>query len=372
MNKITKQKLLGLMIGTLLTGTAMAQYNIQSSWIMAEEGRAQQIFIGSKVLVGADLTFGNLGEMPYIQDDEADYTYEFNNGYINIGVDNADFTSDYRFNFEDAIEGPDGNVESFTLTRYRSAGRGIFETQSFDYSAGWELGSRYDMWKLNNHLTLGFTIAGGFSPLKADYSNVVNGDLWVQSINVPVSGLGGITWRDSGSYTSSELGSGAYVLVDDLNFDPSQEKLVTQILPDGSVVIVDSEVDTTLKVRGGLGTVRTGTYLDIYITQKLLFHLGFGISASYFSYDFTVDQDLLTSTLSTPYTTTDSTNGGEWLVGVYGEANLVYRINQKTSIYAGAQTHFIQDTDPIYLEETTLDIKLGQPTQFQAGFEFDF
>jgi hypothetical protein len=339
---------------------------------MAEEGRAQQIFVGSKVLIGTEVTFLNLGDMPYIQSEDTDNTFQFNDGYINLGVDNADFTTDFQFDFSNATEGPDGNVESFTLTRFRSAGRGETRTENADLSAGWEIGSRYDMWRLTNRITLGFTIAGGVSTMDYGFSDTINGDLFRQRVTLPVRGFGGIPIRDSGSYRSTEFGGGDYILIDDLQFDESSEELVTQVLGDGTIVTVDSEVQSIYDLRTSLGTVRTGTYFDIYLTEKLLIHLGVGISASYFSYSFSVDESLISSTLSTPYTTSDSTSGGEWMPGFYAEANLVYRLNQKTSVYAGAQKHFMEDPDSITVEQAAVDVRLGSPTMLQAGFEFDF
>lgn len=354
----------------LLSSVLQAQYDLHSSWIMAEEGRGQQIFFGTKVLVGVDLKFSNLGEMPYIQGDEATYTYEFNDGYINVPHPNGDFTSEFGFFFQNATEGADGNVDSFTLSRYRSASIGESHDADLDFSTGWELGSRYDMWKLNNRLTVGFTVAGGFTPLRETYSTTVKGELYKQTVTIPISGPG-IAYQDSGLYNGGPYG-GTYILLDDLNFDPDSEARVTQVLSGGDVIQVDSQVEGFYQLNGGMATFRTGTYLDIYLTERLLLHFGIGLSASYLSYDFTVDQSLITSTLSSTYRIASNINDGQWLVGAYAELNMIYRFNQKTSIYVGAQTHFISDFDDRELDDTVMELNMGSPTQLQAGFEFDF
>jgi len=338
---------------------------------MAEEGRAQQVFFGTKSLLGVDVTFKNLGEMPYIQGDDSNYTFEFNDGYIDIPFDNVDYTTRFQFLYKNAIEGSDGEVDAFTLTRYRSAGVGESFTKNMDFSTGWELGSHYDMWKLSNRVTVGFTVAGGFTPLRAKYhSTEIKGELYRQTVTVPVSGPG-IEYTDTGTYTGSSY-SGPYILIDNLNFDASIEERVSQVLADGSVVLIDALIDGTYELLGGIGTVRGGTYLDIYLTERLLLHLGVGFLASYLSYDFTVDQSLITSTLASSYEIKTNINEGQWLVGAYAEANLVYRLNQKTSVYAGAQAQFIQKFEERSVDDMIMDIRMGQSTQLQAGFEFDF
>ena len=358
--------LLAVSAGSLLH----AQYEFKSSWIMAEEGRAQQMFFGATTLVGVDLKISNLGSMPYIQGDEALYTYEFNDGYIDIPFADGDFTSAFQFDYSNATENADGNVESFTLTRYRSESTGESYESSFDFSTGWELGSRYDMWKLSNRVTLGFTVAGGFTPLRKKYETTVYGNLYRQTVTVPLNGPE-LAYQDSGTYLGSRYG-GPYILLDDINFDADFEELVTQILPDGEVIQVPSEVLGKYYVVGGMGTFRTGTYLDIYLTERLLLHLGVGVSASYLSFDFTVDQTLISSTLATQYQRTATLDTGQWLMGAYAELNLVYRLNQRTSVYAGAQTHMMQKFKSKQLDQSVIDINLGSPTQFQTGFEFDF
>ena len=356
--------LLAITTGSLL----QAQYEFKSSWIMAEEGRAQQIFFGARTLIGIDIEYSNLGSIPYIQDDDSIYTYEFNDGYINIRNPEADFTTDFGFRFSNATEGPDNNVESFSLTRYRAESRGDSHESSFNGSTGWELGSRYDMWKLSNRVTLGFTVAGGFTPLRNTYTTTTYGNLYQQTVTVPLSGIG-IPYQEDDVYTGGPYG-GPYIRLEDIVFDPDFEELVSQKLAGGEIILVDSEVLGTYQLIGGMGTIRTGTYLDIYLTEKLMLHLGVGISASYLSFDFSVDQDLISSIVS--YGASDEINEGEWLLGAYAELNLVYRLNQRTSLYAGAQSHIMQKLDKREVSNTTMEIKMGMPTQLQAGFEFDF
>jgi len=121
-----------------------------------------------------------------------------------------------------------------------------------------------------------------------------------------------------------------------------------------------------------MGTFRAGTYFDYYLTERFLIHLGFGFSASYVSFDFTVDQSLISSTLASPYNVRTTESEGAWLMGAYAELNLVYKFSQKTAVFAGAQSHFIEELDSQQVDETVFDVRLGQPTQFQAGFDFDF
>jgi hypothetical protein len=370
MRFLMKKILQHLFILAATAATTHAQYELRSSWILPEEGRAQQIFAGAKVLAGVDVVFSNLGSMPYISGADADKTFEFNDGYIDLPRADSEFTSVFGFNFANAVEGPNGDVDSFRLTRYRSASLGSEQKESLNYSIGWELGSRYDMWKLSNRATLGFTLAGGFTPLKASYAAQIEGELFLQQVSVPLSGPS-IPYSASGSYRGGALG-GPFVRVDDLKFDSSIEERVTQVLPNGDVVDVPSLVQGSYKLLGGLGTIRGGTHLDIMLTERLMLHAGIGVSMSYLSVDFSVDQSLTSSTLTTPYRMSGFMNEGEWLPGAYAELNLVYRLNQKTSLYAGAQKHVIRELKSRKVDDVQLDFKLGQPTQFQAGFEFDF
>jgi hypothetical protein len=370
MRLLMKKFLQHVLILSATAVTTQAQYEFRSSWILPEEGRAQQIFAGVKVLAGVDVVFSNLGSMPYISGANVENTFEFNDGYIDLPRTDSEFTSVFGFNFANATEGANGDVDSFRLTRYRSASLGSEQKESMDYSVGWELGSRYDMWKLSNRTTLGFTLAGGFTPLKASYAAEIVGELFIQQVTVPLSGPS-IPYKTTGSFRGGNLG-GPFVRVDDLKFDSSLEERVTQVLPSGEVVDVPSLVQGNYKLLGGMGTIRGGTHLDILLTERLMLHAGIGLSMSYLSVDFSVDQSLTSSTLTTPYSMSGSINEGEWVMGAYAELNLVYRLNQKTSLYAGAQKHLIRDFKSRKVDDVQLDFKLGQPTQFQAGFEFDF
>ncbi len=363
--------LTGFFVSLSLGTSLFAQYPLQSSWILAEEGRAQQIFFGTKTLLGVDVTFSNLGSMPYVEGVDSSFTYVFNDGYIDVPNADADFTTRFQFDYSNATENADGYVDSFSLTRYRSGGIGESYTKNMDYSTGWELGSHYDMWKLSNRVTMGFTVAGGFTPLQASYhSTEIKGELYRQTVNVPLSGPP-VDYIENGFYVGGGF-SGPYVLLDDLNFDQSIEERVSQILADQSIVLVDALIDGNYQLLGGIGSVRTGTYLDIYLTERLILHLGVGVIASYLSYDFTVDQSLLTTTLTSSYRMVSNVNEGQWLVGGYAELNLIYKFNPKTSIYAGAQSHFVQDFDGRSVDDMVMDIRIGTSTQLQAGFEFDF
>jgi len=348
----------------------LAQFEYRSSWILAGEGRTQRMFAGTRVLGSVDLSMQNLGVMPYIQGEDSPYTFEFNDGYINIPNEDGDFTSEFAFLYENAKEGGNGEVESFTLTRFRSGGVGETYESDFGFSAGWEIGSHYDVWRLTNKISVGFTVAGGFTPLREDYSATITGELFKQTVTVPLKGPA-IDYQDSGTYNGAVLG-GPYILLNDLGFDASFEERVSQVLADGTSVLVDSEVSGFYELLGGMGTVRFGTYLDYYLTERLMIHLGFGFSASYVSFDFTVDQSLISSTLATPYRVQSTESGGAWLMGAYAELNVVYRFSRKTAVYAGAQRHFIEDFETNTIDETVFDVRLGQPTQFQAGFDFDF
>lgn len=367
----TQPIFVGILFSLSLGSSAFAQYPFQSSWILAEEGRAQQVFFNAKSLIGVDVSFSNLGEMPYIRGEDSRFTYQFNDGYIDLPSDDAEFTNSFLFSFANAVEGPDGNVESFNLTRYRSGSIGESYKEDLSFSTGWELGGRYDMWRLSNRVTMGFTVAGGFTPLQASYSSSdIKGELYRQTVNVPLSGPG-IKYVDNGVYQGGVFG-GPYVLLDDLAFDASIEERVSQLLADGSIVLVDALIAGNYELLGGIGTVRAGTHFDIYLTERLMLHFGIGIMASYLSYDFTVDQSLITSTLTESYRIRSTLDEGEWLVGGYAELNLLYRLNPKTAIYAGAQANFIQDFDGRSVDDMVLDIRVGTTTQLQAGFEFDF
>ncbi len=363
-------RILSILLLTGLTASQLwSQFEYRSSWILAQEGRKQKAFAGVKVLAGVDVSFNNLGVMPYIENENV--TYPFNDGdFLHVPYPDGDFTTQFQFQFANATEGADGNVDTVTMSRFRAGGDGEDYKSNLDFSVGWELGSHYDVWRLSNKLSMGFTVAGGFTPLNADYETTISGELYRQTVTVPLNGPG-IPYQDSGVYNGSPLG-GPYILLDDILFDPNTEERVTQVLADGTVSLVDSEVEGIYTLNGGMGTFRVGTYFEYYLTEKLLIHLGLGLSASYVSFEFEVDQSLISSTLSSVYQVTSTINEGEWLLGAYAELNLVYRMNQKTSIYAGAQSHFIEDFKARKVDETIFDVRMGSPTQFQTGFELEF
>ncbi len=363
-------------LATCHTNALYAQYNFQSDWILAEEGQAVQGFVGATMITGISSRFSNLGEMPYIQysyDDgeTSNFTYEFNDGYINFPSEDSDYTTDFGFLFQNAVEGDDGYVESFRLSRYRSQNRGEYRDVSFDNVIGWEMGGRFDRWRLSNRTTLGFVAAAGFIPLSETIETSVYGDLYVQEVDVTLQGPG-LEYQETGSYTGSAYG-GPKLSLTDLGFDESIESLVSQELADGSILIADAEIEGIYRLAGGVGMFRTGTYLDIYLTDNLLLHAGLGFSLSYLSYDFTVDQSLVSSTLSTDYQLTDNINDGQWIWGAYGELNLVYKLNAKTSLYVGAQKHFtLTDVESRDVDGVSFQVEFSSPTIFQTGFEFNF
>ena len=341
-----------------------AQMPFQGGWARGAN-EYMEFFVSAKYLTGTKVQLHNLGEMGYVRDSSFAYTHLFNDGWINVLFPGSDRTSAFSFRFENAEANDDGFVESFSLSRYRSSSLGTGYEAEQDFVPGWEVGVRFPGWNPTPRMRIGLLAGLGVNALEEDYSATIEGELFRQNLSVPVQGSE-ITMATSGYYVGSPS-SGPYILLADLNFDPSTEERVEQVLANGEVVKVPSSVTGSYGLDGILATVRGGFYMDYSITPRWVVQAGLGVSMTYLWSEFTSDQTLVSSTLASAYQLIDTIRSDDYLIGGYGQLQLSYRLNERTSLYTGAEFHAVTEPKSNKKEATYADIDIGSPLYYSVG-----
>ncbi len=354
------------MFSLLGVSTSWSQGIFESSWILPEEGRANKVFVNLHFVTGVSVEFGNLGEISFLDSDLEDLLLEFDDGFIKLSQADSAITSAYSFLERNATLNDDGDVESFTLSRFRTESLGTSLEKDIDMAPGWELGANYDIWKLTNRITTGFTAAVGFSAIRAEHRDTIQARLIreraIVDLSEPLPGIIG----NNGDFTQ---GSGPQLNINDIRFEGQTG--VFQMI-NGELVEVLTDVRGVYEIEAAMGTVRLGPYLDIQLTDRLFLYVGFGFTGAYLSSDFTVSQSFSVPTTGRDRLVSETVSDGQWLIGGYAEINLLYKINEQTSIYAGAQSHFLSDFDTQTNNDTFAEIDISKPTYLQMGFELDF
>ncbi len=344
--------------------TSHAQMPFQGGWARGAN-EYMEFFVSAKYLTGTKVQLHNLGEMGYVRDSRSNYTHLFNDGWVNVLFPGSDRTSDFSFRFENAKGNDDGYVESFSLSRYRSSSLGTGYEAEQDFVPGWEVGIRLPGWNPTPRLRIGLLAGLSVNALEEDYSATVEGELFRQKLSVPVFGSE-ISMSSAGQYVGSPS-SGPYILLSNLSFDPSTEEAVEQVLANGEVVNVPSSVTGKYGLDGILATVRGGFYMDYSLTPRWVVQAGLGLSMTYLWSEFKSDQTLVSSTLASAYQLIDTVRSDDYLIGGYGQLQLSYRLNERTSLYAGAEFHAVTEAKSNKKDATYADIDIGSPLYYSVG-----
>jgi hypothetical protein len=253
-----------------------------------------------------------------------------------------------------------------TFHRYASeAPDEVFEG-SGSGAIGWEINyTKY----INRKRNIGVQVGFAFDGHDSRFNETIGADLIVASfVHEALSGvipdLGDPD--ENGNYTRY-IGDQVRDNVDEgdpLSWLASEETVET--------LIGQGEVDAFADFRSSLYNFKAGPTYNLSFNKFAGLQLGAGINAVYFSGRFSAYEILMNPTgpesLSNDLTTTEE---AEWQVGGYLDANAYYNLNERVSVFSGAQVQSGSSYTQ-YNEERKVDVDFGTQVFVHAGIGIKF
>jgi hypothetical protein len=236
-------------------------------------------------------------------------------------------------------------LDMHTLTDSPSVGRtgdsGDGLQAGFEIMYGRQLGS----FKIGKR-TAAWGIEAGFSSLNAQLETD-NQYAGMMAVRTASYGLGGIV-APTPPYSGSFDGPGPLI-----DLQPSSVRETDAY----ATSRLQSEIDSWMF---GL---KLGPFLEVPISKRFTGKLGVGVAALAVQSDFAVQQQVRVPGIpDSSLFWESSTSQTDFVIGAYGEATVIYSINEFLSVYAGAQYQFLNDV--------TVETGGTQATiQFDKSFE---
>jgi hypothetical protein len=249
---------------------------------------------------------------------------------------NSDATSNFGYFNPDQVDPADPGALLFH--RYASVSD---PNEEFDGNASGSLGWEINYTKyLRGRRNLGIQVGFSFNGFDSRFNDTVNADLYVQEFRHnmangldvpelpdPIENADGTITQPSyvGEAVRDDATSGN--LLEWLTSDQTEE-----LIADGATV------DTKADLRSSVYNFRAGPTYNLTLGRSLAVQVGAGVSAVYFSGQFSAYEILQNpgggENPSRPLSTTESS---EWQVGGYLDASAHYYFSERVSLFSGAQ-----------------------------------
>lgn len=261
------------------------------------------------------------------------------------------------------------NVDDPTkLTFHRYASQSpdeVFEGSSTG-AMGWEINyTKY----INRRRNLGLQVGFAFDGFDSSFNETIESDLVVatfvhEALSGVIPDLG--EPDDDGNYTSY-LGERVRATVeegDPLEWLASEETLET--------LIGQGEVDALADFRSSMYNFKAGPTYIVAFNKFAGFQVGAGVNAIYLTGRFSAYEVLMnptgTQSLSNDLTTTED---AEWQIGGYIDANAYYNLNERISVFSGAQVQSGSSYTQ-FNDERKVDVDFGTQVFIHAGLGIKF
>jgi hypothetical protein len=259
-----------------------------------------------------------------------------NDGSERIPSTNTDATS--NFAYTDPAQVDPADPTALLFHRYAAVGDPASEfAGASDGAFGWELSyTKY----INRKRNLGIQVGFSFSGFDSGFNKSIDADLYIQEFKHnmangadvpdlpdPIENDDGTTTQDPyvGDAVREDVASG-----DLLEWIASEES--EELIADGAVV--DSKAD----LRSSVYNFRAGPKYNLALGQSFAFSVGLGVSAIYYSGEFSAYEILQNPTEGiNPSRGLSTTNDSEWQVGGYVDASAYYNISERISLFSGLQ-----------------------------------
>lgn len=316
---------------------------------------------------GLDVSFSELGNVTGLQDvvDEGTglTSYNFINGNVIESSTESSLTSNYAFVYDPfyTTAGEDGYVDSATLFRFQSRSTGTNANEDLG-SVGWEIGFDYDGGRFGK---IKWGISGGLAinAFDAKHTASFESDLYRETADIDLSGTE-ITYVEGDTYVGGDEGP---VIDIDTDYTPNPdgyEPVQQEIFQNGQIVVVDvpAMIDGSYEIDGILGSFHIGPIVEVPLGRKLKIQAGGGLSATYFSSTFTSDQTITNAGVVGGYNELLIGDAEGWLIGQYGELNVIYQFNERMNVYFGIQ--FQQSDNYQHLLESGVSAEVSTESWF--------
>ncbi|MFO7726490.1 MAG: hypothetical protein R6V45_13205 [Oceanipulchritudo sp.] len=312
----------------------------------------------ARYLLKPDVTFQGLGSIPLRENFKTEgnlilgteRSIEYDDGFLSQDYIQAALVEG-QAEGEQAIPSPDGEATSnfgYINDAQAESGALVFHNYasmsdpaaelsgSTDGSLGWEV--NYTKF-INPRRNLGIQVGFSFNGFDSRFNDSISADLYVQEFRHEMADGAEVpelpTTEDADGNTVQEPFRGD-VVREDVESGDLLEWLASEesesLLEDGATV------DTTADLRTSMYNFRAGPTYNLALGQDFAFQVGAGLSAVYFSGQFSAYEILQNpgggENPSRGLVTTDS---AEWQVGGYLDANAQYLFTERVSLFSGMQ-----------------------------------
>lgn len=270
------------------------------------------------------------------------------------------------YSYEDPSQLNVDDPTKLTFHRYASAATDEVFEGSGSGAIGWEINyTKY----INRKRNIGVQVGFAFDGYDSRFNETIGADLIVASfVHEALSGvipdLGDPD--EDGNYTRF-IGEKVRDNVDEgdpLSWLASEETVET--------LLSEGEVDAFADFRSSLYNFRAGPTYNVSFNKFSGLQVGAGVNAAYFTGRFSAYEVLMnptgTQSLSNDLTTTEE---AEWQVGGYLDANAYYNVNERVSVFSGAQVQ-TGSSYTQFNEERKVDVDFGTQVFIHAGFGIKF
>ncbi|NDV62398.1 hypothetical protein G0Q06_08050 [Puniceicoccales bacterium CK1056] len=257
-------------------------------------------------------------------------------GSESVPSTNTDATS--NFSYSDPNQVVPNDPTALLFHRYSSTGDPDVEfAGASDGAFGWELNyTKY----INRKRNLGIQVGFSFNGFDSGFNKSIDADLYIQEFrhnmangaNVP--DLPDPVENDDGTFTQNpytgdiereDVASGNL-----LEWIASEE--TEELIADGAVV--DSKAD----LRSSVYNFRAGPTYNLSLGQSFAFSVGLGVSAIYYSGEFSAYEILQNPAEGiNPSRGLTTTDDSEWQVGGYVDASAYFNVSERVSLFSGLQ-----------------------------------
>jgi hypothetical protein len=351
--------------------------------------------IRARYLFQPDVTFQGLGTIPFrdsfrtennlILGTERSITYDdgfLSQDYIesslvggtgegsqSVPSPNSEATA--YFGYVDASQVSPDDPGALIFHRYASAGSPDEELSgSSNGSVGWEINyTKY----INRRRNLGIQVGFSFNGFDSRFNESISADLYVQEFRHEMAGGAEVpelpTIEDAEGNVTTQPYEG-----DVIREDVESGDLLTWIASEESEELIadGATVDTQADLRTSMYNFRAGPTYNLSLGNAFALQLGAGVSAIYFSGQFSAYEILQNpgggENPSRALTTTDS---AEWQVAGYLDASAHYLFTERVSLFSGMQlqtgSNYSQENDNRHA-----NVDLSSQVFVHAGFGIKF
>lgn len=257
-----------------------------------------------------------------------------------VASGNTTATSFFGYSDPSQVDAAQPDVLNFHL--YKSTGTDVAYEAEVENGAGWELAyTRF----LSDRRRLGWQIGFGFNGFDSTFNDSVTADLYIQQFSHQMAG--GVNVPDLPTEETEDSEGNTVVETNVFVGDRVREDQDSGDLLEWAAQVVEGEetvelegatVDSQARLRSTVYSFRAGPTYSLNLGSRFNFNLGAGVSAIYYSGNYSVFEQLQNPTGELdPARTLTAVQDDQWQVAPYVDASASYWLSRRVSIFSGVQ-----------------------------------